>query len=205
MRALQLAIKRILDVILSGIGLVLLSPIFLAIALAIRFSSPGPIFFRQERLGRDATVFRIFKFRTMMDKAPDIRNADGSTFTGSVDPRVTGIGKLLRKTSLDELPQLINVFIGDMSLVGPRPDLAKQLELYEPHERRKLDLRPGMTGWAMVLGRNSLTWKRRKELDIYYVENFSLWFDLMILLRTIPAVVFGVGVIAEQPGPAKDA
>ncbi len=201
MRDLQLFVKRVLDILISGAALIILSPLFLIIAVAVKLSSPGPALFRQSRLGKNGTPYLINKFRTMGDKAPDLMNADGSAFTGSGDPRVTKIGKILRKTSLDELPQLINVFVGDMSLVGPRPDLESQLSLYEPNEHRKLLMKPGMTGWPMVLGRNSLTWKRRKELDIYYIEHFSLWFDFIILARTIPAVAFGIGVTATPLDP----
>lgn len=198
MKKTQLVIKRIFDALFSGVALVILSPLLLLIAVAVRLSSQGPTIFRQERLGKDGKTFLINKFRTMYYNTPELKNADGSSFTGSGDPRVTGLGKFLRKASLDELPQLINVFVGDMSLVGPRPDLASQFDLYEGRDHLKLLMKPGMTGWPMVLGRNALSWKRRKELDIYYVEHFSLWFDLIILLRTIPAVVFGVGVTSSQ-------
>lgn len=195
-RSIQLALKRILDLLVSGAILFVLSPVLLMVAFAVRLSSRGPVIFRQERLGKDGKRFMINKFRTMYEEAPELTNSDGSTYSGSADARITRIGMLLRKSSLDELPQLLNVLVGDMSLVGPRPDLASQLSLYEPHEHRKLLMKPGITGWAMVMGRNSIDWSRRKELDIYYVDHFSLWFDIQILLRTIPVVLLGVGVMS---------
>lgn len=178
-----------------------MSPLLLAIAAAIAASSRGPVLFRQARLGMHGAPFEILKFRTMVVNAPDVRNVDGSTFSGASDPRITAIGRFLRKTSLDELPQLVNVLRGEMSLVGPRPDLASQVSVYEPGELRKLDMRPGITGWAMVRGRNAIPWSTRKRLDIEYIERFSLAFDLCILIRTVPAVLFGVGVLAPEAEP----
>lgn len=191
---LRLAVKRIADFLLAGIALILLAPLLLLLAILIRISSPGPIFFRQARLGKDGKVFEIYKFRTMHHNAPVLKNEDGSMWTGKEDPRIFTVGKILRKYSLDELPQFINVVLGDMSIVGPRPDLAEQRQLYVDNQERKLLMRPGITGWAMVNGRNTIPWERRIELDIWYIDNHSLWLDLKTALMTVPVLVFGLGI-----------
>ena len=146
---------------------------------------PGPVFFRQARLGQHGKPFQIFKFRSMKINAPDIRNEDGSAFSGDDDPRVTKLGKFLRKTSLDELPQFINVLWGQMSLVGPRPDQVDQIQYYTEHEKQKLLVKPGITGLAQISGRNSISWEQRKELDVSYSLNHSVLGDLAILVRTM--------------------
>lgn len=194
MRGFQLAIKRLADVVFSALVLVALSPLLLLIALGIKLASPGPVFYRQQRLGLKGRPFGIFKFRTMHHNAPVLRNPDGSMYTGADDPRVFPLGRVLRKLSLDELPQFLNVLLGDMSVVGPRPDPVGFEELYEGDEHGKLGLRPGITGWAMVNGRNSIPWKKRVELDAWYVRHYSLWLDVKILLLTIPLVLLGRGV-----------
>jgi len=194
LRGFQLAIKRLADVVFSALVLVALSPLLLLIALGIKLASPGPVFYRQRRLGLNGRPFVIFKFRTMHPNAPVLRNPDGSMYTGADDPRVFPLGRVLRKLSLDELPQFLNVLLGDMSVVGPRPDPVSYEELYEGDERDKLGLRPGITGWAMVNGRNSIPWKKRVELDAWYVRHYSLWLDAKIFLMTIPLVLLGRGV-----------
>lgn len=194
MRKLQLGVKRVADVILALIFLLLLSPILLIVALIIKLKSPGPVFFRQKRLGMKGKIFRIFKFRTMHHNAPVLTNEDGSVYTGKDDPRVFPIGSKLRKYSLDEIPQFINVVLGDMSIVGPRPDMEEHLAMYAPHQMRKLDMRPGITGWAMVNGRNSIPWEKRVDLDIWYIENYNLWLDLKTALMTLPVLLFGRGI-----------
>lgn len=191
---IRLGAKRIADLVLAGLALLALSPILLLLAVLIKIASPGPIFFRQARLGKDGKVFRIYKFRTMHHNAPVVKNDDGSMWTGKEDPRIFTLGKILRKYSLDELPQFINVMEGDMSIVGPRPDLAEQRELYEDGQDRKLLMKPGITGWAMVNGRNTIPWEKRIELDIWYIENHSLWLDLKTALMTVPVLVFGLGI-----------
>ena len=148
--------KRLLDVSVAGGALVLLSPVLAAIAVAVRLTSPGPALYRAQRIGRRGEPFEMLKFRSMVPGAPDVRNADGSTYSGAEDPRVTRLGRFLRQSSLDELPQLWNVLRGDMSLVGPRPELPDQLQSYSAHERRRLEVRPGITGLAQVSGRNDL-------------------------------------------------
>jgi lipopolysaccharide/colanic/teichoic acid biosynthesis glycosyltransferase len=164
------------------------------IAIAVRLSSPGPVLFRQQRLGKKGVVFPFYKFRSMVVNAPDIRNADGSTFNADNDPRVTRVGRLLRKTSLDELPQLISVLKGDMSLVGPRPDVADALRIYRPQDYIRLTVKPGITGWAAIHGRNTVPLDQRRDLDIEYVTKYSLRLDIEILLRTIPYVLASRGV-----------
>lgn len=194
----QAAVKRIMDVIISLVALVVLSPLLLLVALAVRLTSSGPALFHQERLGRNGVPFTLHKFRSMFNNAPDIRNPDGSTYSAQDDPRVTPVGRFLRKTSLDELPQLINVLEGNMSLVGPRPDQVDQLSYYTQEEKRKLQVKPGITGLAQISGRNSIPWEQRKRLDLEYVERQSLWLDVRILLRTIPYVLVRRDVFVEE-------
>ena len=187
-------IKHILDKIFGIILLILLSPILAIIAIAIKVDSKGPVIFKQKRLGKDGQIFEIYKFRTMYVDAPDIRNEDGSTFNSDNDPRVTKVGLVLRKTSLDELLQIFNVIKGDMSFIGPRPDLPEQLELYTEFDKKKLLVRPGVTGYAQCNGRNNIEWKKRIEMDIYYIENYSLWLDIKILFKTVFSVLRSEGV-----------
>ncbi len=186
--------KRAIDLAGSAVLIVLLFPLGCLCALAVGFTSPGPVFFNAPRLGKGGRPFLLRKFRSMYSGAPDLRNKDGSSYTGSADPRVTPVGRFLRQTSLDELPQLFNVFAGDMSLVGPRPDQVDQLRYYTEAERRKLNVRPGITGLAQISGRNSISWEARKALDVEYVRRRSLWFDLYILCRTVPYVLKREGV-----------
>jgi lipopolysaccharide/colanic/teichoic acid biosynthesis glycosyltransferase len=187
-------IKRAFDILISTILLLILSPVYLALALAVRLMDGSPILFYQPRLGRAGVPFDIYKFRTMVPDAPDIRNPDGSAASALDDPRVTRVGQFLRRTSLDELPQLFNVFKGDMSLVGPRPDQVDQLAYYTEEETLKLSVRPGITGLAQISGRNQISWQQRKRLDLEYVRNQSLWLDIRILIKTIPYVLGGRGV-----------
>jgi undecaprenyl phosphate N,N'-diacetylbacillosamine 1-phosphate transferase len=191
---MQNCFKRTLDVSVSGLLLFLVLPALLAIGLLVKLTSPGPALFRQKRLGRNGRPFSVLKFRTMRMNAPDLRNPDGSSICGENDPRVTAFGRFLRTTSLDELPQLWNVLIGDMSLVGPRPELVDQIRYYTEEEKRRLDVRPGLTGLAQISGRNSITWQQRKALDLQYVSTQSISLDLNILCRTIPYVLLRNGI-----------
>ncbi len=197
----HLFIKRFIDVVFSGIGLVLLLPLFIIVALFIKLTSPGPVFFIQQRSSLNGRKFNLYKFRTMVSDAESklsgliARNEmQGPVFKMKDDPRVTPLGKLLRKLSLDELPQLWNVFIGDMSLVGPRPPLPSEINQYDNWHRRKLSMRPGITCLWQISGRNNITdfdeWMR---LDLEYIDNWSLWLDSKILLKTMPVVFFGIG------------
>jgi undecaprenyl phosphate N,N'-diacetylbacillosamine 1-phosphate transferase len=189
-----MGMKRLVDIVGAGVALVVLLPLIAVIALAIRTTSPGPAIFRQRRLGRNGSPFDLYKFRSMRVNAPDVRNADGSAYSGDGDPRVTPFGRFIRQTSLDELPQLYNVMKGDMSLVGPRPDQVDQLRFYDEGEKRKLLVKPGITGLAQISGRNDIPWKMRKALDVRYVEERSLALDFEILLRTIPYVLLRKGI-----------
>lgn len=183
---LQVALKRVLDLVLSASLLVLLSPIFLLVAIAVGIGSPGEIVFRQRRIGRGGTPFTILKFRTMFQDAP--RSSLG-TYCYADDPRITPIGRWLRRTSLDELPQLVNVLRGDMSFVGPRPDLPHHVERYTPAQRGRLRVRPGITGWAQVNGRNGLSWDQRIALDLEYLDGWWLGRDLAAAWRTVGVVL----------------
>ena len=195
--------KRIIDLAISGCALLLLSPVLAAIAIGIKFTSPGPVFFLQERLGLGKRRFKIFKFRTMVIDAESIlknlehlNQSGGPTFKLDRDPRITGYGAFLRRSSLDELPQLLNVFFGDMSLVGPRPLPLRDYEGFsEDWHRRRFSVRPGITCIWQITGRSSITFDKWMELDMDYIDRWSLWLDLTILLRTIPAVIRGSGAM----------
>ncbi len=187
-------LKRLLDIAGAACLLAVLWPLLLAVALLVRFSSRGPVLFTQWRLGRHGKTFRLWKFRTMHAGCPDLRNADGSAYSGAGDARVTGAGRVLRASSLDELPQLWNVLRGEMSLVGPRPDQVDQLRFYTDEEKRKLAVRPGITGLAQIRGRNGISWRERKALDLEYVDTQNLALDLRILLATVPCVLLGRGI-----------
>ncbi|MDD5689510.1 MAG: sugar transferase [Caldisericia bacterium] len=185
-KRIALLVKRIFDIIASGLALIILLPIFAIIGIFIKLDSKGPVFFIQERVGKDGKIFRAYKLRTMVDKAEKI----GLGYEiAKDDNRITRVGKHLR-WGIDELPQLINVFKGDMSLVGPRPTLKHQVEQYTEWEKRRLEMKPGITGWALVNGRNKLSWKEKIEMDIWYIDHWSIWLDLKILLRTIWVVIF---------------
>jgi len=175
-------LKRVLDVGLAGGGLLVAGPAMAAIAVAIKLESPGPVLFTQERIGRKGRTFKLLKFRTMKD-APIRYNPDGSTRVEANDDRVTRVGRYLRG-AIDELPQLINVLRGEMSLVGPRPEMASQRHMYRPGDERKLDARPGITSLAIVHGRNDIPWTQRIAIDLRYVERWSILLDLRILAQT---------------------
>lgn len=195
-----LLIKRVMDVVGAMTGLVLGAPFLALIGLAIRLDSPGPIIFRQTRVGAHGRTFEVYKFRSMREGAEaeqeqlrDLNEADGPMFKIRDDPRLTRVGRFMRRTSLDELPQLWNILRGEMSLVGPRPPTPNEVEGYQKWHRKRLDGRPGLSGLWQVSGRSLLSFDETVLLDIYYIENWSLWLDLKILLRTIPTVLFGKG------------
>jgi lipopolysaccharide/colanic/teichoic acid biosynthesis glycosyltransferase len=178
----QLILKRVFDILVSLINLVIFFPFFLIIAFLIKINSKGHVFFRQERVGKDGKLFYPFKFRTMMEGSVN----KGLGFNVSEnDDRITSIGKFLRKYGIDELPQLINVLRGEMSLVGPRPTLRYQVEKYNDFENKRLLMKPGLAGWALIHGRNSLSWEERIKYDVWYVENWSLWLDVKIIFKTV--------------------
>jgi lipopolysaccharide/colanic/teichoic acid biosynthesis glycosyltransferase len=179
-------VSRALDMLVAGAGLVLTSPLLAAAAIATKLESGGPVLYRQTRVGKDGVDFEVLKLRTMVVGAERL----GAGFAvDRGDPRITRVGRILRRTSIDELPQLWNILRGEMSVIGPRPTLRYQVEQYDEHQRRRLDIRPGLTGWAQVQGRASLSWADRIELDVWYVENRSPKVDLEILLRT-PLALF---------------
>ena len=180
---------RVRALLIGSAALVVIAPLMLLCALAVRRSSPGPILFRQRRLGLHSRPFHLLKFRSMIHNVPGLRNPDGSAYTGEDDPRVTRVGRVLRRTSFDELPQLINVLRGEMSLVGPRPDQVDQIRFYTETEKRKLNVNPGITGLAQIGGRNNISWDRRKALDVEYADRQSFWLDFSILAKTIPYVL----------------
>ena len=181
-------IKRLLDIILGLVGMLFFIPVFIIVAPIIHFTDGGPIFFNGDRLGYKCKTFKMFKFRSMRVNAPDLRNADGSTFNSEEDPRVTKIGKILRKTSLDEIPQFINVLIGDMSFVGPRPGTTDS-ELND-NEKKRRSVRPGITGYSQALMRNSDTMEERMENDCYYANHVSFKLDCYIVWKTVASVFF---------------
>ena len=180
--------NRALDVAGASLGLALASPALVAAALAIKLDDGGPVFYRQRRVGQDGREFELLKLRTMIVGAEQ-QGAGWAVNRG--DPRITRVGRALRRLSLDELPQLWNVVRGEMSLIGPRPTLAYQVESYSPRQRRRLEVRPGVTGWAQIHGRAALPWDERIELDVWYVENRSSWLDLKILAKTPLALFSG--------------
>jgi lipopolysaccharide/colanic/teichoic acid biosynthesis glycosyltransferase len=188
-------VNRALDVAAAGLGLAAASPVLALGALAIKLDDGGPILYRQRRVGLNGEEFELLKLRTM-EVGAEQKGARFAVDEG--DPRITGVGRLLRRLSIDEVPQLWNVVRGDMSLIGPRPTLAYQVERYTPRQRRRLEVKPGITGWAQIHGRARLPWDERIELDVWYVENRSPWVDLKILART-PLALFA-GTYKGQTG-----
>jgi sugar transferase EpsL len=188
-------VKRTLDLLLAGAAVVVFSPVLGLIAILVRVTSPGPALFRQRRLGLNGSVFTISKFRTMVVHE-EASLAD--SFTHSADPRITPIGRMLRDFRLDELPQLFNVIRGEMSIVGPRPLLPEFLAYYSERDKQRLALRPGITGWQQVNGAAQRTWEERIALDVWYVNNASIWLDLKILWRTIGVALTREGVYASH-------
>ena len=196
----SLLIKRAIDLTVASVGVILLFPVLLAVSVAIKLSSPGPVLFRQRRIGRGNEPFTMFKFRTMVDGADTMKvglehlnEADGIMFKITDDPRITPLGRWLRKTSIDELPQLLNVLRGEMSLVGPRPLIPREAAHVIGWHRARLDLTPGLTGPWQVLGRTAIPFQEMVKLDYVYVAEWSLWNDIILLLRTLPVVISGAG------------
>jgi exopolysaccharide biosynthesis polyprenyl glycosylphosphotransferase len=194
-------LKRAMDMVVSGVLLICLAPVFLLIAVLIKLEDPGPVFFSQIRVGKWGKTFRMHKFRSMVVNAEALleklkdrnESSAGVIFKMKDDPRITKVGKFIRKTSLDELPQFWNVFKGDMSLVGPRPPIPKEVAEYEYTDRRRLDAIPGITCIWQVSGRSNIDFKGQVRLDVQYIENQSFWGDIKLLLMTVPAVLFSKG------------
>lgn len=185
-------LKRVLDFISSLFGLILVSPIFIIIFILLLFTNKGKPFFFQSRPGKNEKFFKIIKFKTMNDK----KDENGELL--SFEKRVTKVGNTLRKLSLDEIPQLINVLIGDMSLIGPRPLLIEYLPRYSPTQKRRHEVKPGVTGWAQINGRNTISWEKKFEYDVWYVDNLTFLLDVKIILLTIKKVVIKEGVNSQE-------
>lgn len=197
--------KRVCDI---AVGLIALPFVLIIVAICaplIYFEDKGPIFYNAPRVGKDGRDFTMYKLRSMKVNAPDLVMEDGSTYNGADDPRMTKVGALLRKTSLDELPQFLNVLKGDMSVVGPRPDLRRETELYTGEEGLKLTVKPGITGYAAVMGRNSLPWHDRLTLDVYYVKHISFALDAKVFFRTFATVFKQEGIYVEGDDNAESA
>ena len=190
--------KRLLDIVVSLVALPFVLVIIAVLAPIIYFEDKGPIFYNAPRVGKDGKQFTMFKLRSMKVNAPDLTMADGSTYNGSDDPRMTRIGAFMRRTSLDEFPQFLNVLGGSMSVIGPRPDLERETLLYEGNEREKLLVKPGITGYAAAYGRNSLPWHDRLAMDVFYVHNLSFAFDVKIFFHTIKTVFAQEGVYVQE-------
>lgn len=184
--------KRVIDFLASFIGFIILLPLFIVITVFLFFANDGKPFFFQRRPGKNGKVFSIIKFKTMNDK----KDAEGKLLPDEV--RLTSVGKFVRKTSLDEIPQLLNVIKGDMSLIGPRPLLTDYLHLYNEFQSRRHEVKPGITGWAQVNGRNAISWDKKFEYDVWYVDNISFVLDLKILLKTIQKVIKSEGINAQD-------
>lgn len=199
-------VKRLFDIVISALTLILFSPVLLISALLIRLTSPGPAIFKQTRLGRGAKEYTIYKFRTMRVNS---EHTGSGVYSDDSDPRLTGIGKILRKTSIDELPQLINILKGDMALIGPRPPLTYHpwpVEEYTEEQLRMFEVRPGITGWAQIHGRKDVEWNKRIQMNVWYVDHVSLSLDLKIFFTTIGKVFTnadnenkGATVVEEEP------
>ena len=184
-------IKRLLDFILSLFAIIILSPVLLIVALLVRIKLGAPVIFKQKRPGLNEKIFTLYKFRTMTDA----KDEHGNLLPDEI--RLTKFGKLLRSTSLDELPELFNILKGDMSIVGPRPLLVRYLPLYNEHQKHRHDVRPGFTGYAQCNGRNAISWEEKFDLDVYYTKNLSLLIDIKIILKTVKVVLFREGISSE--------
>jgi len=190
-------VKRVMDVILSSIGLVVLSPVFLIIALAIKIESKGTVFFKHTRIGKNGKIIKIYKFRSMVENAEDLiqkftpeqMKEYKENYKLTDDPRITKIGKFLRKTSLDELPQLINIIKGDLSIIGPRPVVQEELEKYGANASKFLSVTPGLTGYWAANGRSSTSYEERMEMELFYVDNLSMKLDIQVFFKTILSVI----------------
>ncbi|MEG2520875.1 MAG: sugar transferase [Christensenellaceae bacterium] len=191
-------VKRILDIVIALVCLPIVAVVVLICGIKIYGEDHGKIFYIANRLGKNGKVFPMYKLRTMKENAEDIRNEDGSTFNAEEDERLTKTGRFLRKTSIDELPQILNVLKGDMSFVGPRPDLPEHEQMYTDEERVKLDVKPGITGYSQAFFRNSIVWKNRLENDVFYVKNCSFKMDVHIIKGTIHLLIKKEGVYIQK-------
>lgn len=196
-------VKRFLDIVLASIGMIVLSPIFLIISLAIKLESKGPIFFKHTRIGKDGKIIKIYKFRSMVNNAEDMikeftpeqMKEYRENYKLTNDPRITKVGKFLRKTSLDELPQLINIIKGDLSIIGPRPVVSDELKKYGTNTRKFLSVTPGLTGYWAANGRSCTSYEQRMQMELFYIDNLSLKMDIKVFFKTIEAVIKREGAI----------
>ena len=196
-------VKRFFDIVLASIGMIVLSPIFLIISLAIKLESKGPIFFKHTRIGKDGKIIKIYKFRSMVNNAEDMikeftpeqMKEYRENYKLTNDPRITKVGKFLRKTSLDELPQLINIIKGDLSIIGPRPVVAEELKKYGPNTEKFLSVTPGLTGYWAANGRSCTSYEQRMQMELFYIDNLSLKMDIKVFFKTIEAVIKREGAI----------
>jgi lipopolysaccharide/colanic/teichoic acid biosynthesis glycosyltransferase len=191
-------VKRALDLLISIIALPFVALIILVLAPFIILEDKGPLFYNAPRIGLGGKTFTMYKLRTMKVNSPDLVMEDGSTYNGADDPRMTRVGAFMRRASLDELPQFFNVLKSDMSVIGPRPDLAREVALYQGSESDKLQVKPGITGYAVVYGRNSLPWRKRLALDVFYVRHLSFSLDTKIFFKTFSTIFKGEGVYIEE-------
>lgn len=197
------SIKRIIDIILSFIGLIVLSPVFLIVAIAIKLDSKGPVFFLHSRLGKNGKTIKIYKFRTMCDHAEDMiknfteeqKREFQENYKLVNDPRITKVGNFLRKTSLDEIPQMLNILKGDLSIIGPRPIIEEEIEKYGPNKAKFLSVKPGLTGYWQANGRSNTSYEDRIKMELYYVDNMSLWLDIKLFFKTILVVIRKDGAV----------
>lgn len=197
--------KRLIDIIFGIAGCICFGIAFIFVAPAIYLTDRGPVFYNAKRRGKNGKEFIMYKFRSMKVNSPNLKNADGSTYNSDDDPRVTAIGKLMRKTSVDELPQFINVLKGDMSMIGPRPTLAeKPFEQVEKSTIRRFDVKPGVTGYSQAYFRNSITQQEKFEQDCYYVDNLSFMLDVKIFIRTLLSVLMRKNIYVEKAKPEKE-
>lgn len=198
-------VKRLLDVILSIIGLPFFAILFVVVAPVIYLTDRGPVFYNADRLGYKGKIYKMYKFRSMRVNAPDLRNQDGSTYNGDDDPRVTKIGRIMRKTSIDEAPQLLNVLKGDMSVIGPRPHVIATYKGYDSlseRSKKRLEVKPGITGYSQAYFRNSISADEKDENDCFYVDHVSFAFDLKIFLQTIKSVLLRKNIYVSDKTPA---
>ena len=202
-KKVYIKIKRVIDVILASIALILLSPLFAIIAIAIKIDSKGPVFFEHKRIGKNGKIIKLYKFRSMVINAeeliksftPEQMKEWKENFKLQNDPRITNVGKFLRKTSLDELPQIVNIIKGDLSIIGPRPVIEEELEKYGENKEKFLSVTPGLTGYWQANGRSSTTYEQRMEMELYYIDNLSLKMDIKVFFKTILSVVKKEGAI----------
>ena len=197
-------IKRFFDLVIGIIGFPFFLISFIILAPIIKLTDKGPVFYNANRIGKNGKLFKMYKFRSMYVNAPDIRNVDGSTYNGDDDPRVTKIGRFMRFTSLDELPQVLNMINGSMSLIGPRPDPPDDMQIYTDEQKRKLIVRPGLTGYNQAYFRNSVEQNEKFEHDVYYADHMSFWFDVKIFFKTIRTVLSHESVYNNASAPTQE-